>query len=100
MDSFFQIATYIVISFLINHIWRQGRVQRGEEEKGALAPVSPVPSAAAYWDVLEIEPTSDLQEIKRGYRALIKKYHPDIAGHHYNLKCAEITEAYRQAINT
>ena len=34
------------------------------------------------------------EEAKNVYRKLARKYHPDIAGHEYNAKFAEINEAY------
>lgn len=34
------------------------------------------------------------EEVKKAYRGLAKKYHPDIAGEQYNHKFAEINKAY------
>lgn len=49
-----------------------------------------------YYDVLEISPDADEKEIKRAYRKLAKKYHPDTnQGDKYaEQKFKEITEAY------
>ncbi len=55
------------------------------------------------WKILGIEPTTNTQAIKKAYRELVKKYHPDRARspekvRHFTIKCAEIIEAYRQAV--
>lgn len=53
--------------------------------------------------VLEIPRTKDRQAVKRAYREVVKKYHPDTVRspekiRHYTIKCAEINDAYHQAI--
>lgn len=55
------------------------------------------------WKVLGIARTADIETVKKTYRELVKKYHPDRARspekvRHYTIKCAEINEAYRQAL--
>ena len=36
------------------------------------------PTLKRYYDILEISPTSSIDEVKRSYRSLVRKYHPDI----------------------
>src|SRR5437660_6651017 len=55
------------------------------------------------WKILGIQPTANTEAIKKAYRELVKKYHPDRARspekvRHYTIKCADIIEAYRQAV--
>ena len=45
-----------------------------------------------WWQILEVEPTANDEEIKTAYRRLAKKYHPDIAGNDTHFK--KIKEAY------
>ena len=54
------------------------------------------------WQILQIEPTTDLEVIKDARRALIKNWHPDIVSDAdrkrvYTAKCAEINVAFDQA---
>lgn len=46
------------------------------------------------FEVLEIEPTRDIKEIKRAYYRLLKKYHPE----EYPKKIMEINVAYEEAM--
>ena len=57
------------------------------------------------WQVLGIPSTTDVEAVKRAYRALIKRYHPDTisAGspemvRRYTVRCRRINQAFRQAI--
>jgi hypothetical protein len=57
------------------------------------------------WQVLGVPSTTDAEGIKRAYRALIKRYHPDtiISGppekiRRYTIRCRRINQAFRQAI--
>ena len=57
------------------------------------------------WQVLGIPPTTDADRVKRAYRALIKRYHPDTIPaaspeliRQYTLRCGRINQAFRQAI--
>lgn len=55
------------------------------------------------WKVLEIQPTTDLDEIKKAYRALAQKYHPDKAitpekQRKFTVRFVEIGEAYKVAL--
>jgi curved DNA-binding protein CbpA len=49
-----------------------------------------------YYKILEVPPAATLQEIKKAYRQLAFKYHPDTAGHgsFAEIHFREITEAY------
>ena len=49
-----------------------------------------------YYKTLEVPPAATLQEIKKAYRQLAFKYHPDTAGHgsFAEIHFREITEAY------
>ena len=51
----------------------------------------------SYYDILKVSPNSSDEDIKRAYRMLVKKFHPDF--HPHNKKLAEmrlriINEAY------
>jgi hypothetical protein len=48
------------------------------------------------WSILEINPTFDQMEIRKAYKKLAKKYHPDITGDDTHFK--KIQEAYKIAI--
>lgn len=55
------------------------------------------------WKILGIEKTKDVQKIKKAYRELIKRYHPDTVRspekiRRYTIKAVEIMQAYKQAI--
>jgi hypothetical protein len=55
------------------------------------------------WAVLGIARTTDTTLIKKAYRDLIKKYHPDTVQapekiRKYTIKCAEIIQAYKEAL--
>ena len=54
------------------------------------------------WQILQIEPTTDLDAIKDARRALIKNWHPDIVPdadrkREYTARCAEINVAFDRA---
>ena len=55
-----------------------------------------------YYNILEISSTASEEEIRSAYRALSKKYHPDIAGNSDETQkhMAEINEAYRVLSNS
>jgi hypothetical protein len=40
----------------------------------------PDPSAKKWWEVLNVTPTADNQEIRQAYLGLVKQYHPDAGG--------------------
>lgn len=55
------------------------------------------------WRVLGIAPTTDRDALRRKYRELVKRYHPDVSRSpeqfRYNtIRCAEIDAAYRAAV--
>jgi hypothetical protein len=57
------------------------------------------------WQVLGIAATTDADRVKRAYRALIKRYHPDTIPlaspemiRQYTLRCGRINQAFRQAM--
>lgn len=52
-----------------------------------------------YYNILEIEPTIDKNEIKKAYFRLIKKYHPDRNNNNNNEYFIKITEAYNYLYN-
>jgi curved DNA-binding protein len=50
----------------------------------------------SYYDVLEIKPTADADTIKKAYRKLARKYHPDVSKElNSDVRFKEIGEAYR-----
>ena len=48
-----------------------------------------------YYGILEISQDANMQEIKKAYRKLAIKYHPDKLGKSYSSKFMEISEAYK-----
>ena len=54
-----------------------------------------------YYNILELSPTANAQEIKRAYRRLARKYHPDQAEDSLaSDRMAEINEAYEVLSDT
>jgi curved DNA-binding protein CbpA len=54
-----------------------------------------------YYNILELNPSANAQEIKRAYRRLARKYHPDRAGDSPAPdRMAEINEAYEVLYHT
>lgn len=49
---------------------------------------------ADYYEVLGVERGASDQDIKRAYRKMSRKYHPDIAGREYEDKFKEVNSAY------
>ena len=49
---------------------------------------------ADYYETLGIERTASEEEIKRAYRKMSRKYHPDIAGPEFEDKFKEVNSAY------
>lgn len=49
---------------------------------------------ADYYEVLGIQSTASDEEIKKAYRKMSRKYHPDIAGPQYEDKFKEVNSAY------
>jgi molecular chaperone DnaJ len=47
-----------------------------------------------YYDVLGVSPDAGADEIKRAYRQLARRYHPDISGDDRGLAFKELTGAY------
>ena len=47
-----------------------------------------------YYEVLGVDSTATVEELKSAYRKLARKYHPDVAGNDGVEKFKEITEAY------
>ncbi len=52
-----------------------------------------------YYDILEVSPNASEEVVKMAYKALVKKYHPDVMGEAGNNKIKEINEAYEVLIN-
>jgi DnaJ-domain-containing protein 1 len=75
-----------------------GRVA-GEKESH----VKTNPKLRRYYETLEIPPTSSIEEVKKSYRTLVRRYHPDInrpaderGAMLLKEKMAAINEAYRE----
>lgn len=58
---------------------------------------------AQYYDILQVTPAADMEEIRRSYRRLVKRYHPDLHGQVeekrtiiLRKKMAMVNEAYAQ----
>lgn len=47
-----------------------------------------------YYDVLGVAPDADADEIKRAYRQLARRYHPDISGDDRAMTFREVARAY------
>ncbi len=119
METVIEWVFFIIISMLASRFWKHRNISRPTTNTYYSDPfyAGPEPDCTHMdgskdettepsviyndcWAVLEIAPTTDMGEIKRAYRALIKQYHPDIAGQAYNLRCARISEAYREALRS
>ena len=62
-----------------------------------------IPSADAYYKILEINPGVSNEEVKKAYRRMARKYHPDMVSHLgddfkeiANEKFKKVNEAYEQ----
>lgn len=49
-----------------------------------------------YYKILKIEPTDDLNDVKRAYRQLCKEYHPDLGGRDSEEKFLKVKNAYEK----
>ncbi|SRR5712691_6722611 len=47
-----------------------------------------------YYKILEVQPTATQAEIKRSYRRLVRKYHPDLNKQALDLHIKRLNEAY------
>ena len=47
-----------------------------------------------YYDVLGVSPGAGADEIKRAYRQLARRYHPDISGDERGAAFLEVSRAY------
>jgi curved DNA-binding protein CbpA len=47
-----------------------------------------------YYNILEVSPTATQAEIKRSYRRLVRKYHPDLNKQALDLQIKRLNEAY------
>ena len=47
-----------------------------------------------YYDVLGVAPDADADQIKRAYRQLARRYHPDISGDDRAVTFREVARAY------
>lgn len=58
----------------------------------------PERTSSEWWEILGVEPTASPEEIKRKYRQLVKKHHPDITGNDIHFK--RIKEAYEKSLSS
>ncbi len=78
-----------------------GTTQQADYQR-TTAPPPPIINSreAAYYAALEVSPNASFEEIKRAYKMLIKKYHPDRFGQdpqkrpHAETVTRELNEAY------
>jgi curved DNA-binding protein CbpA len=47
-----------------------------------------------YYDLLEVSPDASLAQIKRAYRRLVRKHHPDITKQPHDTHIKRLNEAY------
>jgi len=52
-----------------------------------------------YYTILEVSPTATLAEIKRSYRRLVRKYHPDLHQQEVDQQIKLVNEAYEVLSN-
>ena len=54
-----------------------------------------------YYTILELQEGATIEEVKRSYRRLVKKYHPDLhpGNEEYEVKIRQINEAYEVISN-
>ena len=63
------------------------------------------PEIILAWKILDLNPNSDLQDVKKKYKSLAKKWHPDTTVDFNNKKIAKerfvkITNAYKKIVKT
>src|SRR6185436_10098080 len=68
----------------------------GERRRGGWALFLQAPWTAMrdYYDVLGVAPGAGADEIKRAYRQLARRYHPDISGDERGAAFLEVSRAY------
>src|SRR4026209_903343 len=52
-----------------------------------------------YYDVLGVSPDAGAAEIKRAYRQLARRYHPDISGDERGVSFREVARAYEVLVD-
>lgn len=101
METVYQWIVLIIISVFVN-LFVDRHKKREISFNEASYEVEPASESPIYdkdsWEILGIEPTENLNEIKKAYRRKIKQYHPDIAGPSSHQKTIELNKAYRKVL--
>lgn len=99
----FKFIGFTAISMLTNELVRRHKERKALKKAQKQAQIEAVPVAPhpLEWDILGIDPTDDMEEVKRAYRRLAHECHPD---KHNGSKEKEerfkkINEAYQNIIS-
>jgi hypothetical protein len=82
----------------IQAIRAQDRYGVGTLEQAFAGYAALPPTAADWWQVLEVSQSATAEQIEAAFRTLARKHHPDVGGDHATM--AKLTEARRLALAT